>query len=119
MRAAWKRYAQRHSVPERRAEKYFRNRGRRQEEENRFHFAALGIVNADQIANDRTRFQHRGARYESEIERIANEILSGRKTMSQARKSCDQVTANYDRARKQEACRKKKSNSRNPSKSPR
>jgi len=75
MRAAWKRYALRHSVSERRAEKYFRDRGRRREEEGNFRFAGLAIVNADQIANDRTRFAHRGARREDELVRLADEIL--------------------------------------------
>jgi len=75
MRAAWKRYALRHSISERRAERYFRNRGRRREEEGNFRFAGLAIVNADKLANDRTRFAHPGARRESELEKLADEIL--------------------------------------------
>ena len=76
-----------------------RNRHRKREEidagEMRERFAGLSIVTRDRLANDRTRFVHAGARYERQIERLADEILKGRETAAQAQVACDRVQRSY------------------------
>ena len=84
-RAAWKKYAAVKGQI-RRAERYFRFRGRgsAQQEEKNARWAGLSVVNAANVNADDTVWRHPGARRESEIQDVTDRFLRGQLTAERA-----------------------------------